>query len=169
MKLVPTYRLLLLVGFVLLPGTLLIAIVVPLTIPVILLAVGLLTASILDAYRSRGRLQGIHVILPEVVRISRGRQGSFDAQIENENHKIPRLRMGLALPEQIVTPTFELAVELPADTQTAMVAWPLTGVKQGRYLIDRCYLEADSPWGLWSVRSAAAVRMEIRVYPSLFD
>ena len=169
MKIVPTYRLLLLIGFVLLPGTLLIAIVAPLTIPVILLAVGFVLTSIADAYRSRGRLQGIHVVLPEVVRLSRGRPGSFDVEIENENQKVKRIRLGLSLPPEIDTPTFELAVELPPDTPTSMVVWSLTGLKQGRYLIERCYLEAVSPWGLWSVRSATAVRMEIRVYPSLFD
>ncbi len=169
MKIVPTYRLLLLVGFVLLPGTLLMALVAPLTIAVILLAVGLLAASIGDAYRSRGRLQGIDVILPEVVRISRGRPGSFDVQIENERQTVRHIRLGLAFPEQIETPTFELAVEMPSDTQTSIIGWSLTGVKQGRYLIDRCYLETASPWGLWSVRSAAAARLEIRVYPSLFD
>ena len=113
MKIVPTYRLLLLAGFVLLPGTLLIAIVAPLTIPVILMAVGLLAVSISDARRSRERLQGIDVILPEVVRLSVGRPGSFDVQIENERRKIRHMRLGLAFPEQIDTPTFELAVELP--------------------------------------------------------
>jgi uncharacterized protein (DUF58 family) len=159
----------LLVGIVLLPGTLLIAIVQPLTIPVILLAAGLLAASIADAYRSPGRLRGIQVILPEVVRLSRGRPGSFDAQIENENRKVRHIRLGLAFPEQIDTPTFELAVEMPPDVQASMIPWSLTGLKQGRYLIDRCYLEAVSPWGLWSVRSSAAAHMEIRVYPSLFD
>ncbi|MGD8725377.1 MAG: DUF58 domain-containing protein, partial [Desulfobacterales bacterium] len=75
----------------------------------------------------------------------------------------------LAFPEQIETPTLEPAVELPPDSTTAMFVWSLTGLKQGRYLIDRCHLEVVSPWGLWSVRSAAAVRMEIRVYPNLFD
>jgi uncharacterized protein (DUF58 family) len=169
MKIVPTYRLLLLVGFVLLPGTFLFAIAESLTIAVILLAAGLVAASTTDACRSRGRLHGIQVMLPEVVRISRGRPGSFDVQIENESQKLRRLRLGLAFPEQIDTPTIELAVELPPDTQTAMVAWSLTGLKQGRFLIDRCYLETASPWGLWSVRSAAAAHMEIRVYPSLFD
>ncbi|MGD9122164.1 MAG: hypothetical protein PVG59_15905, partial [Desulfobacterales bacterium] len=169
MKIVPTYRLLLLVGFVLLPGTFLFAIAESLTIAVILLAAGLVAASTTDACRSRGRLHGIQVMLPEVVRISRGRPGSFDVQIENESQKLRRLRLGLAFPEQIDAPTIELAVELPPDTQTAMVAWSLTGLKQGRFLIDRCYLETASPWGLWSVRSAAAAHMEIRVYPSLFD
>ena len=169
MKIVPTYRLLLLVGFVMLPATLLVAIVAPLRIPVILLAAGLLAASILDAYLSRGRLQGIQVVLPEVVRVSRGRQGSFDLQIENTSQKVDRMRLGLAFPEEIQTPTVEMSVKLPPDAQTSAVAWHVTGIKQGRYLIDRCYLETSSPWGLWALRSAVAARMEIRVYPNLFN
>ncbi|MGD9218623.1 MAG: hypothetical protein PVH01_04990, partial [Desulfobacterales bacterium] len=75
MKIVPTYRLLLLAGCVLLPSTLLVAVVAPMRIPTILLAAGLFVVAIADGYRSRGRLQGIHVVLPEIVRVSRGRQG----------------------------------------------------------------------------------------------
>ena len=169
MKIVPTYRLLLLAGCVLLPSTLLVAVVAPMRIPTILLAAGLIAGAIVDAYRSRGRLQGIHVVLPEVVRISRGRQGSFNLQIENENQNIRRIRLGLAFPEEIDTPAVEQTIELPSDAQFSVLTWRLTGLKQGRYRMDRCYLEADSPWGLWAVRSAVAVQMEIRVYPNLFD
>ena len=169
MKIVPTYRLLLLVGLILLPCTLLVALLAPMRIPTFLVAVGLIAGAAADACRSKGRLQGVHVMLPEVVRISRGRQGNFNLHIENGNLQIRRMRLGLSFPEEIDTPTVELAVELPPDTQTSMVAWSLTGLKQGRYLMDRCYLETTSPWGLWAVRSAVAARMEIRVYPSLFD
>ncbi len=169
MKIVPTYRLLLLAGCVLLPSTLLVAVVPPMRLPTILLAVGLVAGAIVDAYRSRGRLQGIQIELPEVVRVSMGRQGSFDLQIENENQKIKRIRLGLAFPEEIDTPALEQTVELPPNTQSSVVTWWLTGLKQGRYRIDRCYLEAASPWGLWAVRSAGAAQMEIRVYPNLFD
>jgi uncharacterized protein (DUF58 family) len=169
MKIVPTYRLLLLVGLILLPCTLLIAVLAPLTLPAILLTAGLFAAAIADAYRSRGRLQGIHVVLPEVVRVSRGRQSSFNLQIENENQILSRVRMGLAFPEEIDTPAVELTVELPPDSQTSMVTWSLTGLRQGRYPIKRCFLEALSPWGLWAVRTAVPAQMEIRVYPNLFD
>ncbi|MGD1967520.1 MAG: DUF58 domain-containing protein [Desulfobacterales bacterium] len=169
MKIVPTYRLLLLAGCVLLPSTLLVAVVAPMRIPTILLAAGLFVVAIADGYRSRGRLQGIHVVLPEIVRVSRGRQGSFNLQIENENPNIRRLRLGLAFPEEIDTSAVEQTVELPSDTQSSAITWWLTGLKQGRYQIDRCYLEAVSPWGLWAVRSAVAAQMEIRVYPNLFN
>jgi uncharacterized protein (DUF58 family) len=90
-------------------------------------------------------------------------------QIENQNPRVRRLRQGLAFPDGIDTPAVELAVELAPDNQNSVVVWSLTGLKQGRYLIDRCYLETASPWGLWAVRSAVASRMEIRVYPNLFD
>ena len=79
------------------------------------------------------------------------------------------MRLGLAFPEEIDPAAVELSVELPPDKQISMVAWSLKGLKQGRYLIERCHLEAASPWGMWAVRSAVAVRMEIRVYPNLFD
>jgi uncharacterized protein (DUF58 family) len=169
MKLVPTYRLLLLAGCVLLPSTLLVAVVAPMRIPTILLAAGLIAGAIVDAYRSRGRLQGIHVVLPEIVRVSKSRQGSFNFQIEIKEQTIRRMRLGLAFPEEIDTPAVEQTVELPSDAQFSVLTWRLTGLKQGRYRMDRCYLEADSPWGLWAVRSAVAVQMEIRVYPNLFD
>lgn len=169
MKIVPTYRLILMVGLILLPCTLLVALLAPMRNPTILVTVGLIAGVVADAYRSKDRLQGIQVMLPEVVRISRGREGNFNLHIENGNPTIRRIRLGLSFPEEIDTPTVELAVELPSDTQTSVIAWSLTGLKQGRFLMDRCYLETVSPWGLWAVRSAVAARMEIRVYPSLFD
>ena len=169
MTLVPTYRLMLLAGFTLLPCTLLVVLLAPMGIPTILLSVCLIAGVTADACRSKGRLQGIQVMLPEVVRISRGREGRFDLHIENKNPNIKRMRLGLPFPEEIDTPSVELAVELPPDTQTSVVVWSLTGLKQGRYLMNRCYLETLSPWGLWAVRSAAETRLEIRVYPSLFD
>jgi len=169
MKIVPTYRLLILVGLILLPCTLLIAAVASMIVPTILLAACLTAGAIVDAYRSQRRLLGIHVVLPEVVRVSRGRQGSFNLQIDNTNLQVRRMRLGLAFPEEIDTAAVELTVELPPDKQRSMVAWSLMGLKQGRYLIDRCYLEAASPWGMWALRSAVVVRMEIRVYPNLFD
>jgi uncharacterized protein (DUF58 family) len=169
MKIVPTYRLLLMAGCVLLPSTLLVAVVAPMRIPALFLAGCLIAGTIADAYRSRGRLQGVHIVMPKVVRVSRGRQGNFNLQIENENQKIRRMRLGLAFPEEIDTPTVEQTVELPPNALSSAIAWCLTGLKQGRYRIDRCYLEAVSPWGLWAMRSAVAAHMEIRVYPNLFD
>ena len=169
MRLVPTYRLLLFVGLIILPFTLLMLVVEAVIIPTIVLAAAILVIAIMDAYRSRGRLEGVNVMLPEIVRISKGREGNFSLQIENERMVVRRLRLGLAFPPEIYTPALELNVGLPEDNAVSSIVWLIKGLKQGRYPVDWCYLEAASLWGFWSVRRALRIHMEIRVYPNLFE
>ena len=169
MKIVPTYRLIFVVGFILLPLTLLMVVVSSMTVPTILASVVILIGIAMDAYRSQGRLEDIRVLLPEVVRISKGREGTFNLQIENPRMTIKNIRLGLAFPEGIYTPTLELRIELPEDNPISSVEWLLQGLKQGRYELDTYYLETASLWGFWSIRTSARTYMEIRVYPNLFD
>jgi len=169
MIIVPTYRLLLFAGLILLPVTLLLVVVAAMTVPAIVLATAITVVALLDAYRSRGQLQGIRVLLPEVVRISRDREGNFNLEIENKNLTVRRIRLGLPFPEEIYTPTMEITAKLPEDHPVSSIVWPLKGLKQGRYQIDRCYLETSSLWGLWSVRATLQAEMELRVYPNLFE
>ena len=46
-------------------------------------------------------------------------------------------------------------------------AWPCTPVRRGRFVLEPVYMEAPSPLGLWAVRKALPVRVELRVYPNL--
>jgi uncharacterized protein (DUF58 family) len=169
MKLVPTYRLLFFVGLIFLPLTLLMVMVSSIAVSTIFVAVAIIIAVAMDAYRSQGRLEGIRVMLPEVVRISKGREGNFNLQIENEKLKVRRLRLGLAFPEEIYTPAVELSIELPEDNHISSIDWLLQGLKQGRYHLDKYYLETASLWGFWSIRTSVRINIEIRVYPNLFD
>jgi len=169
MKLVPTYRLIYFVGLIFLPLTLLMVMVSSIAVSTIFVAVAIIIAVAMDAYRSQGRLEGIRVMLPEVVRISKGREGNFNLQIENEKLKVRRLRLGLAFPEEIYTPAVELSIELPEDNHFSSIDWLLQGLKQGRYHLDKYYLETASLWGFWSIRTSVRINMEIRVYPNLFD
>ena len=169
MKLVPTYRLLFSAGIIFLPATLLIVTIASLTVSTVALVLVVTIAVAADAYRSRGRLQAVGVRLPEVVRISQGRDGHFDLQIENPKMAVGRLRLGLALPEELYTPAAEITVALPEDHHFSSVTWPLKGLKQGRYHLDTCYLETATFWGFWMIRTAVGIDMEIRVYPNLFD
>jgi uncharacterized protein (DUF58 family) len=181
-KLVPTYRLLFFVGLIFLPLTLLVVVVSSIAVLIIVLALVIIIAAAMDAYRSQGRLEGIRVTLPEVVRISKGREGdfnlqienqnlkvSFNLQIENQNLKVRRMRLGLAFPEEIYTPAVELRIELPEDNHISSIDWAIAGLKQGSYHLNTCYLETASLWGFWSIRTAVRINMEIRVYPNLFD
>ena len=169
MKLVPTYRLLLFVGVIILPFTLLLLAVDAVVVPTIVLAVAVVVVAIMDAYRSKGQLKGIHPVLPEVVRISKGRESNFNLQIENEKLKVRRIRLGLALPEEVYSPAVELSIQLPEDNPVSSIVWLIKGLEQGRYPVNRCYLEAASLWGFWTVRTVLQVDMEIRVYPNLFE
>jgi uncharacterized protein (DUF58 family) len=169
MTIVPTYRLLLFAGFIVLPLTLLLTVVDAAIAPAVAVAAAVAGLAIIDAYRSRERLLGIRVMLPEVVRVSEGREGNFNLQIENEKLTVRRIRLGLTFPEEIYTPAVELGVELPEANPISSITWLLKGLRQGRYRLDRCYLETASFWGFWSVRKASQAAMEIRVYPNLFE
>lgn len=169
MKLVPTYRLLSFVGLVILPFTLLLLVFASAMVPTIFSAATVIAVALLDAYRSRGRLRGIRVMLPEIVRVSKDREGNFALEIENERLTLRHIRLGLPFPKEIYTPAPERSVHLPENQPVSSIVWMLKGLKQGRYHVDRCYLETASLWGLWSVREALTVEMEIRVYPNLFE
>ena len=58
---------------------------------------------------------------------------------------------------------------MPEDRPDSFVSWPIKGMKQGRYHLDACYLETETFWGFWTIRTAVGIYMEIRVYPNLFD
>ena len=150
------------------PATLLLVPVASAMVPTGALAFAFTVAAAADAYRSRRRLQGIRIVLPEVVRISQGREGHFDLQIENRKMTVGSLRLGLALPDEIDAPTAEMTVALPQDQPFSSVTWSLKGLRQGRYHLDTCYLETATFWGFWTVRTAAGIDVEIRVYPNLF-
>jgi uncharacterized protein (DUF58 family) len=149
--------------------TLLMVIVASITVPTIILAVAIIIAVTVDAYRSQGRLEGIRIMLPEVVRVSKGRQGDFNLQIYNEKRRVRRLRLGLAFPEEIYSPAVEINIELPEDHHLSSIDWLVQGLKQGRYHLERYFLETTSFWSLWSVRTSVPINMEIRVYPNLFN
>jgi len=130
---------------------------------------GVVVAAIMDAYRSREQLLGIRVKLPEVIRVSQNREGNFNLQVVNEEHKVKRIRLGLAFPEEIFTPAVERDIELPKNNDLSSIVWFLKGLKQGRYQLKWCYLQTTSLWGLWLIRTAVPIRTEIRVYPNLFN
>ena len=129
----------------------------------------LLLLAVMDAAMAYGSLDGISVELPKVVRLSKDREGAIELQIRNELKQARRLRLGLALPQEIHSPDEDLVAVLPAKTEFSRLAWPCTPRKRGNYVLDKCFLEGLSQWGFWAVRSAVAARAEIRVYPNLLS
>ncbi len=167
MKLVPRERLILWAGIVFLPFAVLSALVPSSTGIMIALAAGFLLVAFIDGVKVADRLAGIHVALPEVVRLSTGRAGEFRLLIHNEKMRCGHLRLGLPFPPEIFSTQPDLFVELPEAVVDSSIIWPYKALKQGRYGLDKCYLEAGSPLGLWAMRTAVPIRCEFRVFPNL--
>ena len=168
MKLVPTNRLLFWVGVISLPFSISAAIAPETALVGIGLSAALLLGSIFDVIVSKSRLSGIRITLPEVIRMSVGRQTEMILTIENDGFTVKRLRLGLAFPREIYSHHQDLSTELPESEANSIIAWRFKALKQGRYLLESCYLETASVLGFWSVRRSAATKTEIRVYPDLF-
>ena len=113
MKFVPTNKLLFWFGIVFLPVSIVVALVPAAIGPGLGLAILLVMVAIVDAVISRNRLVGIRVSMPEVVRLSVGREGDLTLSIENEDLIVKRLRLGLAFPREIYSPHHDRVSNLP--------------------------------------------------------
>ena len=123
---------------------------------------------IYDALVARGRLIGVRVELPEVVRLQKDRAGTVEVRIQNDAQDARTLRIGLAFPREIAADGDDRTTLLPANAAISRIDWPVTPVRRGQYFLDRVYLEGVSPLGFWAARASQPVRSELRVYPNLF-
>lgn len=126
-----------------------------------------LIAIVLDAVSALYRLEGVRVEMPDVVRLSKAREGVIPLRIASGHRRAARLRLGLALPPELEAPYEALDTTLPADAQHATVWWRCTPTRRGRYFLRNVYLEAPSLLGLWAMRGVSPGRAEVRVYPNL--
>src|SRR5262249_5968919 len=86
-----------------------------------ILALGLL--AILDAMRARNSLAGISVKLPEVVRLSKDREGKLEVRIRNEPQTPKVLRLALGLPPEIDTEDEAVDLALPESNEWSRLSW----------------------------------------------
>lgn len=129
---------------------------------------GLAALAIFDALIAPRALAGIRVVLPELVRLQKDRQGSIEVRVENPATTGRPLRLGLGLPAEITSPASERITQLPAGAVLSRLEWPVVPTRRGLYRIERAYLETNSPLGFWSARAVQAIGAELRVYPDLY-
>lgn len=120
-----------------------------------------------DAVLGLGLLEGIRAELPPVVRLSKDREGVIPILVTTERNPGAQVRLGLPFPKEITSPDEDIVAVLPEESRAARVMWRCTPTERGNYVLDRCYLERLSPWGLWAFRHATPSRCEVRVYPNL--
>ncbi len=164
---VPSFRLLLWFAIIALPFSVLGA-VYPnaLGISVALIS-ALLVVILLDAALSFAQLDAIVVELPDLIRVSKDRPAILTVNIIKPVAVALRLRLGLALPRELVSPNEDVTVSLASEVETSQIAWTFTPNRRGNFRLTTAFLETSSRLGLWAIRRAAPVRCEIRVYPNL--
>ncbi len=166
---VPRTKLIVWAALVLLPFAA-VGATLPGALPVSLVFVGGLVAVVIyDAVVAPGKLTGLRVTLPELLRLQKGRAGTLEVRIHNNTQRSTPLRLGFAFPAELGSPFDDQSAALPPDSSLSRIDWPLTPIRRGRYSIDTAYLETASPLGFWSVRRAQPVKTEFRVYPDLFS
>jgi uncharacterized protein (DUF58 family) len=123
--------------------------------------------ALIDAALAFGRLDGISASLPEIVRLTKDREGQIEVAIGNERGVARRLRLGLAFPPEIRSEFEDVATTLPSGAALSHVAWPCAGLKRGNHTIENVYLETPSALGFWAIRRTASARSTVRVYPNV--
>lgn len=180
----PRYRLILYTGLLALPVSFIVA-----ANP----SFGLIGAAIMgafallalvDALLALGLLEGITATLPEIVRMTKDREGEMLVRIVSGQPDVSRLRLGrlafnvkgakairqirlgLSFPTDFTSPYEDIVTALPGDSPASYVSWPFTGLRRGNYIFENVYLETSSALGFWAIRKAAPARSEVRVYPN---
>jgi uncharacterized protein (DUF58 family) len=166
---VPRSKLLHWVAMIVLPFTLLGA-VVPGTLPISLGAIGLLFVTvIIDALLSSKVLAGISVELAAINRMSKDREAKLEIRVRNERQLERMLRIALPLPREFASGVEQMDVVLPAQSEWSRLAWACTPAQRGNYRLHSAYVEGHSPLGFWAVRAEKPIQAEIRVYPNLLS
>jgi len=164
---VPNSRLLIWFGIVVVPFATVGTMVPSAVIPSIVIIGAFLALVSVDAVVAQRGLDGIGTEFPEVMRMTKDREGVFDLYVRNEKLKAKRVRIGIAFPREIVTERETMLIDLPEGSSLSHFNWRCRPLRRGRYLVDSCYLESSSYLGFWAKRAVAKTQFEIRVYPDL--
>ncbi len=132
-----------------------------------ILLLGAAGMGILDIWISKPVLSGVSVDFPELVRMSKNRETPVLFSAACKHRSLTSLKIGLALPE--VQFNTRQTRQVTLEKQKVSVEWPITGIRQGQYILRVCYIEIESVFGLWTLRKKQALHCEVRVYPDLFS
>lgn len=106
---------------------------------------------------------------PEIVRVSRGRDGDIPVLLSPRTKVTPpsQLRFAIALPIALDSEREYIELRTPAKEPDCWAYWPFRARRRGIFPIEAVHLEVASPLGLWAHRYKLAIEGEVRVYPNL--
>jgi len=162
----PRSALLIVAALVMLPGlTLLIAVPSLAAVAVLVLLLFLLVI-MFDAWFMQPALSSIRISLPEVIRLSKGRDGSIEVRLTNERSDQFQFRIGFPFSPEVGATENNFDIVLPpASTQVLTIS--CRPKERGRFLLSKCYLQKPSRLRFWNLRQVIALKSELRVYPDL--
>jgi uncharacterized protein (DUF58 family) len=133
-------------------------------------ATGLAFAAIAlaDSITAVLRLRRVTLVMPDVVRLTKGREALLSTRLFKSHGCGLVVRVGLLLPAQIEASQQYVSMKLASGPVDIIVAWPCTPWSRGEYRVEISGLETRSFLGLWDFRRRDRVSCAIRVYPNLF-
>ena len=135
----------------------------------LLLVGSLLVGAILamDVVLSWGLLNGVSVVLPAMVRTSKGKRFQLTAKVLDTHQRCSLLRVGLPFPQELEPRDLILEFPLVGAGASAQVEWSVQAMERGSYRLLQAFVETPSALGLWDMRRAVTCVNEVRVYPDL--
>ncbi len=164
---VPSARLLWLVGLLAFPAAVIAALHSDAQMPAYLIIAGCFAMAVLDAVLGRVALEGVDPVAGEPVRFYKDRSDVLQTLLKNSSGKSKQVKVAFSFPESFQPEQEELETTLAAEDGVYAVNWKLTPTRRGRYLLEQCYLETASTLGLWQIRAERPLVQEVRVYPNL--
>lgn len=117
------------------------------------------------------RESGISVVFPDIVRMAKNRKITFPVTVSGPEPSL--VKIGFLLPGNRFAFPHEQEARLTEEARPAekavsvSIQWPVTGVKQGQFILDACHVETASRLGFWAVRRRIPLQCEFRVYPDM--
>lgn len=131
-----------------------------------LAAAGLALAAAADLARSRDLLAGMTAGTDAVCRLRAGQEGVLAVRLRAEGWA-RSLRAGIPAPEGLAIRDNPRVAGWPRGHDAAVLEWLLTPARRGRWTGLELRLEALSRAGLWEVRRALPLGVEVRAHSDL--
>lgn len=123
-----------------------------------------------DLMISRRRLAGFRVVLPSAIRAVLHEEVTFAVELHRDisARSVPRrMRLAIALPEEIEPIRDDVFVHVPAAQQGVKTEFSGRPRERGKFAVERAFLGSASCLGLWQLRRTVLVQSTFLVEPAL--